>query len=656
MALLHALALLLAPVAIAVSWSRWDLAALIVIAALTVIGGITQIDTDAARTYSSGSFLGLMLAAIMLGAGPAAVLGACSALIAGRRRREPAHYLRNRVATYTWFPLIGALFFHAIVQASRITAHDLAYFALVLAMFMLALVVNFVGIAGYRCYVERGSISRELRQALLPALPAEMLSAALTITAVAIAGALGTIGIASFGLVLVILQYLLGELLRSKRRGEELHRKATVDELSGLANRERFHNLVDEMIEAARRTSAGFGVILIDLDHFKEVNDTLGHDYGDALLKELGPRLAACVGANGMVARMGGDEFGVLPGICTDDPERLSEIAGELLACIRRPFVAEELSIEVDASIGIARFPRDGEDVQTLVRRADVAMYAAKDAQSGHKLYVSEQDQHSLQQLAVLSDVRKGLAADQIVVHYQPIIDLRSGKVAGAEALARWEHPELGLLGPGAFIPIVEQTGLIGPLTRHILDRSIAQCAAWRRRGLELSVSVNLSVRNLLDRTLAEEIAAMLAAYNLSPQALKLEITESTIMSDVDLVLETLHVLCDSGMRISVDDFGTGYSSLANLRRLPIDELKIDRSFVSPMLQNDSDLIIVRSTINLGHDLGLRMVAEGVEDQATLDHLAAMGCDLAQGFHLSRPIPAEQFTAWAEQRSVAARA
>ncbi len=294
----------------------------------------------------------------------------------------------------------------------------------------------------------------------------------------------------------------------------------------------------------------------------------------------------------------------------------------------------------------MARFPADGEDAHALLRCADIAMYTAKETQTDYKVYTAEQNQHSVRRLSVLSDIRHALASDQIVVHYQPMIDLDDLRVRGAEGLVRWQHPEHGLIPPGAFVQTIEQTGLIGPLTRHVLERSIAECAAWRRDGRELSVAVNLSVRNLLDRDLPRELDHLLNVYALPADALQLEITESMIMSDPERALATVGRLSALGVRLSVDDFGTGYSSLANLRKMPIDELKIDRSFVSPMLQDESDLIIVRSTINLGHDLGLRVIAEGVEDGATLDELAALGCDLAQGYHVSRPMPADAFTAW----------
>jgi diguanylate cyclase (GGDEF)-like protein len=455
----------------------------------------------------------------------------------------------------------------------------------------------------------------------------------------------GTLGIVLIGVMLLIFQYLVGQLLKSKSRGEKLHRLATIDGLSGLANRDAFSVCVEEAIAAADADTR-LAVMLIDLDRFKEINDTLGHHYGDELLRELGPRLAACVGEAGLVARLGGDEFVVLVGQPTDDPEALDALGVRLLACVQEQFEIDELSISVVASIGISRFPIDGHNLNDLLRCADVAMYAAKEAHSGCKLYAATLDHHSVRRLSLLGDFQRGLSGSELVVHFQPIICPDDLVVRGAEALIRWMHPEHGLLPPGAFVETVEQTEMIRPLTLFVLERSIAQCAQWRRSGRDLSVSVNLSVRNLLDVNLPQEVDVLLKRYGLSPAALQLEITESMIMSDPERGLATVEQLNLLGVRLSVDDFGTGFSSLAILKRLPIDELKIDRSFVSQMLVDESDLIIVRSMINLGHDLGLRVVAEGVEDASTLKYLATLGCDLVQGFYVSKPLTAEAFTEW----------
>jgi diguanylate cyclase (GGDEF)-like protein len=383
--------------------------------------------------------------------------------------------------------------------------------------------------------------------------------------------------------------------------------------------------------------------MLIDLDRFKEINDTLGHHYGDVLLRTLGPRLTEGAGPNGVVARLGGDEFAVLPDLESDDAEALEAVATRLLDFVREPLAVDELTLGIDASIGISRFPLDGEDVHDMLRRADVAMYSAKENHASYKMYETALDRYSLRRFTVLNDFRKALENEQFVLHYQPVVAIDGTEVRGAEALVRWDHPQLGMVPPNDFIPIAEQSGLIGPLTHYVLERAVAECVRWRQDGRPLSVSVNLSVRDLLDLELPGHVASILTAHDLSPEALHLEITESMIMSDPDRALETVTRLRELGVCISVDDFGTGYSSLANLKRLPINELKIDRSFISSLPHDESDEIIVGSTINLGHDLRLRVVAEGVEDEITLKRLEKLGCDLAQGYYFGRPLPSQEF-------------
>jgi diguanylate cyclase (GGDEF)-like protein len=623
-------------------WRVWQF---VTLAAFSVFSDLMAIDA-AAKIRISGSFLGIVLTAVLLGAGPASAVGALTIVGGWVRWREAGHYFRSNLTNYTWFPLLTAIFFESARNALHTGPSSVEYYLLVFVSFLVALLLNYVMCLGYQCYLERSSLLEKLTEVFVPLLAAELFSALLTVAAVLVALRLGTAGLAMFGVVLVIFQYLLRELLTSKHRSDELQRIVTTDDLTGLANRERFREVVEERIASARLWNSTFAVMLMDLDRFKEINDTLGHHYGDVLLQDMGPRLVDAIGPEGLVARLGGDEFGILPAPGTHDSGFIEREVGRLITRISEPFSVDELSLEVGASIGVARFPEDGEDSHALLRCADIAMYTAKEAQCDFKVYTAEQNQHSVRRLSVLSDMRHALTSDEIVVHYQPIVDLDDLSVTGAEGLVRWQHPEHGLIPPGAFVQTVEQTGLIGPLTRHVLEHSIAECASWRKGGRDLSVAVNLSVRNLLDRDLPKEIERLLATYSLPPQALQLEITESMIMSDPDRALATVTRLSNLGVRMSVDDFGTGYSSLANLRRLPIDELKIDRSFVSPMLRDESDLIIVRSTINLGHDLGLRIIAEGVEDGATLRQLALLGCDLAQGYHLSRPIPADAFGAW----------
>ncbi len=640
------LSALLALAAGATSWasrSSWPLFA--VIAVFTVLAEVTAVETGPMMRVS-GSFLGFVVAATILGPGPGAALAAGSIIVSWVFHRQPAHYFVSNLANYTGFTLAAGVFFHELASAAHLGPEAADYYLLVFATFVVALAFNFLLSAGYMCWLEGASLGQKVRESLVPLLSAELFSALLTVAAVYLTHRLGVTGFILFGLVLVIFQYLIGELLTSKRRSDKLQRIATTDELTGLGNREYFSEVVQRRIAAAVESSGRFAVLLMDLDRFKEINDTLGHHYGDLLLRELGPRLTSAIGDGGFVARLGGDEFGILLAEDTDDPAVLDVIMTRLFKSVSQPFMIDELSLEVGASVGVARFPKDGEDSHGLLRCADIAMYTAKEAQTDYKIYTEEQDEHSKQRLAVLSGIRHALVQDEIVVHYQPIIDLDDLRVRGAEGLVRWQHPEHGLIPPGAFVQTVEQTGLIGPLTRHVLERSIAQCAAWRTDGRHMSVAVNLSVRNLLDRDLPKEIERLLGVYGLPPEALQLEITESMIMSDPERALATVSRLSALGVRLSVDDFGTGYSSLANLRKMPIDELKIDRSFVSPMLRNESDLIIVRSTINLGHDLGLNVIAEGVEDSSTLEQLAQLGCDLAQGYHVSKPMPADVFNDW----------
>ncbi len=633
-------------IALTSGWGRWNLVQLLVLGAFVCISTLTDVNAGVSRVRISGLLIGLTIAIELLGPGPAAALGALTMVVSWMRTRAPWHFALVNLATFIWYPLIGGLFFRATTQLMGVGPHAPAYYLLIFLTFVVSMAGNFLGVFVYRCYLDSSNLIQAVRTVVMPVMSAQLFSAVLTMLAAYAASEAGTAGVALAALVLLIFQYLVGELLKSKHRGEQLQRVATTDDLTGLANRERFRARLDQKIADAKQSDEKFGVMLLDLDRFKEVNDTLGHHYGDELLRDLGPRLAEVIGDDGLVARLGGDEFAVLPAESTNDPEELEAIAQRLIRCVQHPVVVDEMTLEVGVSIGVARFPRDGDDPHSLLRSADVAMYAAKEAHSGCKVYAAALDRHSVRRLSVLSEFRRALDSDEIVVFYQPIMYMDGTRVHGAEGLVRWQHPELGLLPPSDFIPIVEQTGLIAPLTRHVLEQAIAQCAAWRRAGQDLTVSVNLSVRNLLDPDLPSLIGDLLSLYGLVPEALQLEITESMLMSDPDRSLVTLTRLNQLGVGLSVDDYGTGYSSLANLRRLPIDELKIDRSFVSPMLSDESDLIIVRSTINLGHDLGLKVVAEGVEDEATLHRLGGLGCDFAQGYHFSKPLAPKAFNEW----------
>jgi diguanylate cyclase (GGDEF)-like protein len=435
---------------------------------------------------------------------------------------------------------------------------------------------------------------------------------------------------------------------RNTRQALLNEHQALHDTLTGLPNRALFHDRVHQAIESARRAETNCAVMVMDLDHFKEINDTLGHYHGDRLLQLVGQRLSSTLRAEDTVARLGGDEFAVmLPSV--RDSDHALEVAHKLLDSLRRSFEIDGLSLEVGASIGIACFPEHGEDGETLLQRADIAMYVAKSAHAGARLYEIEHDQHSVQRLALAGELRRAIEHDELLLHYQPKIDVATGRIVGAEALCRWQHPSLGLIMPADFVPMAEHTGLITPLTKRVLEIALAQIAAWRDVGRHLSVAVNLSARSFLDSQLLEEdLPALIAEHGIDPALLELEITESMIVGDPQRargVLENLHAL---GVTLAIDDFGTGYSSLAYLRELPVDEIKIDRSFVLEMKGDRSGETIVRSIIDLAHNLGLRAVAEGVEDQALLTRLTELGCDTAQGYHISRPLPTRRFEAWLE--------
>jgi diguanylate cyclase (GGDEF)-like protein len=648
-AVLQALALT-AAIAVALltrATDTWSPSTLIVIALFCIGSELLTITAPETGASLSGSSLGITLAAVLYGGAPAAAIAALTITVGWLRSREPARHFRANLVICSWYPLLTGLCFHAVDRSIGADPGHPVFYLLVFAAALLCLALNVAAVAlGTHGRQGVRAVAETLVAMVRPVLAAELFSAILTVVAAFVTIRLHEIGLAMFGIFLAIFQYLIGELITSRQHSERLRRIATTDELTGLANRERFSHAVQERIAAATTVGGRFRVMLMDLDRFKEVNDTLGHVYGDRLLCELGPRLVEAVGEGGLVARLGGDEFGILPAEDGDAPAAVESLIARLLAAAGEPFAVEDLALEIGASIGVASYPDDGEDSGALLRCADIAMYAAKEAQTGSKLYAAEQNQHSMRRLSVLSDIRRALSGDEIVVHYQPIVDLDDRLVRGAEALVRWQHPEHGLIAPGAFVQTVEQSGLIGPLTRHVLENAISQCARWRQDGRDMSVAVNLSVRNLLDRDLPRAIARMLDTYHVPANALQVEITESMIMTDPERALATVGRLTELGVRLSVDDFGTGYSSLANLRRLPIDELKIDRSFVSPMLVDESDLIIVRSTINLGHDLGLRIIAEGVEDAATLERLAVLGCDLAQGYHLGRPVDESVFHRW----------
>jgi diguanylate cyclase (GGDEF)-like protein len=447
---------------------------------------------------------------------------------------------------------------------------------------------------------------------------------------------------------LTLLQMAAGQAGVALARGQlldDLHRAAAEreyqalhDPLTGLPNRTLFTDRV-RSAAGALGPDGRLAVLLIDLDRFKEINDTLGHASGDLVLREVGVRLRAGLPDTHVVARLGGDEFAVLVPALPDLDAAVA--VGQLVrATLGQPLPIEQLELEVTGSIGIALGPDHGDDPELLLQRADVAMYQAKDGHTGIEIYLPERDQYSPRRLALVGALRAAIEQRELTLLYQPKVDLASGRVVGAEALVRWHHPEHGQIPPDEFIPIAESTALIQPLSQLVLETALTQAGQWHRAAIDLGLAVNLSVRNLTEPTLVDRVAGLLEGTGVAPEHLTLEITESGVMTDPEASIARLWALRRIGVRLSVDDFGTGYSSLAYLKRLPVDEVKLDRSFVLNMTGDPDDAAIVRSTIELAHNLGLSLVAEGVENQETLELLADLGCDLVQGYHLARPMPA----------------
>lgn len=424
---------------------------------------------------------------------------------------------------------------------------------------------------------------------------------------------------------------------KSAKVSVEKEHQSLHDQLTNLPNRELFQDRSLQATLAAKRGGTTAALMLIDLDRFKEVNDVLGHHMGDRLLQGIAVRLEKALRETDTVARLGGDEFGVvlydLP-----DPTSASEVADKLLTAIQEPFDFDGLLLDVSASIGIALYPDHGEDPETLLQRADIAMYAAKSARGGRATYTISHDRASPLRLALAGELRRAIDEGQLVLHYQPKIEVRTGRMIGAEALVRWHHPTRGFLAPEEFIPFAEQTGHIRNLTAWVLTEAVKQCRRWQDQGHDIGVAVNVSARDLHDTTLPGMVGRLLADSGLDPSYLDLEITESMVMLDPDRSQRVLGELRLLGVDLALDDYGTGHSALAQLRQLPVTELKIDKSFILRMVDHESDAVIASSTIDLGRRLGLRVVAEGVETAELWHRLQAMGCDVAQGNYLSAPV------------------
>jgi diguanylate cyclase (GGDEF)-like protein len=438
----------------------------------------------------------------------------------------------------------------------------------------------------------------------------------------------------------------------SARLAVAMGRQARHDALTGLANRELFRERAVRALEESQRTNTALAIMMIDLDHFKEINDTLGHQVGDELICEVAHRLEDARPEGATVARLGGDEFAVLlPDI--PDLSVAEDVATYLLSVLGKSFSVGGVRLVVQASLGIALAPDHGDDVHTLMRRSDIALYEAKRERARFCAYSQDgEDTHTPQRLTTLTDLRSAVEDDQLFLVYQPKINVATGEVKGVEALVRWNHPTRGIQYPDTFIPLAENTGLIAPITFFVVEQALRQVRNWQEAGVDLSCAVNLSVRHLTDMSLPDRIAVALERWGVAPSRLIIEVTESSIMTDPKRAAVVLQQLRRIGVDVSIDDYGTGHASLNYLKQFDIDELKIDRSFIMNLDVNSSDAIIVASTVELGHNLGLRIVAEGVEDGDTLLWLSGLGCDMAQGYHIGRPMAPEAVTELAAERRV----
>jgi diguanylate cyclase (GGDEF)-like protein len=465
-----------------------------------------------------------------------------------------------------------------------------------------------------------------------------------------------TLAIALAAFYAVVFRLIASASARLQRQTRQLRssaerdrHRATHDDLTGLPNWELLRDRLEQALAAATRSSGEVALMLIDLDRFKEINDTLGHTLGDKLLCQVGPRLRSVLREGDTVARLGGDEFAVLLPTVEGFAEA-RQVAERLRESLHQAFDVDGVVLDVEASVGIVLSPWHGTETEDLLRNADIAMYAAKELKGGAVVFEPEQHATAPNRLTVLGDLRRALELpDELFLHYQPKFTLDGERIEGVEALLRWQHPTDGLVPPGEFIPVAEGTGIILRLTERVLGLALGQQRGWLDAGHAVPVAVNLSTRCLLDAGLPDLVQRLLAEHRVPASLLRLEVTESAVMGDAARCMEVLQRLHDLGVRLSIDDFGTGYSSMAHLRRLPVDELKIDRSFVLGMCTTQQDAVLVRTAIDLGHNLGLTVVAEGVEGEEHVDALRSLGCDIAQGYHFARPMPAAQLSALLEK-------
>ena len=445
----------------------------------------------------------------------------------------------------------------------------------------------------------------------------------------------------------VIYACTVRDISELKQQMDALEHQALHDALTGLPNRTLLYDRLEQGILSAKSDQHPLSLILIDLNHFKTINDTLGHHYGDLLLQQVGHRLSELVRETDTVARLGGDEFALF--LPMTSQEQTLEMSNKIISAIERPFILDDHVLSISSSQGLVFYPDHGENVETLMKRADISMYTAKRTDSGYSIYSSDLDTHTIEQLSLIGDLRDALEHDKLMLYYQPQVDMKTKQVIAVEVLLRWLHPLQGFISPERFIPMAEQNGLMKKLTMWVLEKALEQSKKWSKEGLDLHISVNLSASNLQDLQLPDDVQKLLNEYKIDSNTLIFEITESSIMSNPNRAMEILHKLSSMDIKLSIDDFGTGYSSLAYLKNMPVNEIKVDKSFVIDMLEDQNDEMIVRTVINLAHNLGLRVVAEGIESKEVWDKLRVLECDTAQGYFLSRPVPAESFYSWFTQ-------
>ncbi len=579
--------------------------------------------------------------ALVIGPGlvPALAAQLAASIVQDRIARKPWWQVGFNIGQYTFclsaaagvLRLAGG---YGALRGSGFTAIDLAAVLAAAAAFF---VVNMVLVMRATTFYEGTPFSSALRSDF---------SFGFSVGAVLLCLAPVVVTVLRFSPILypLLLVPLVGVYLSGRQtvRTATAEHLARHDSLTELPNRRWFMESVGAALDNPSLECGG--LLLVDLNGFKEVNDTLGHHRGDLVLREMGPRLQASFRSEDLFARLGGDEFAVfMPGA----DSAIAEAAVERLQdALRTPVDVDGINIELGASIGLAWYPEHGGDVDTLLQRADVAMYRAKASHRTLETYRTEDDYHTPERLVLATDLRRALGDDQLVLHYQPQVELGEGHPVAAEGLVRWQHPQRGLLGPLEFIEVAERNGLIKELTHCILDLGLRDLRSWTEQGRNLSLSLNMSVQSLLDRHFPEEVEKLLARHGVDGHALTLELTESSLMVDPEVAKRTMHDLSELGVSVAIDDFGTGYSSLAYLTDLPIGELKIDKSFVRAMSSDSRNAIVVRSTIELAHNLGLRTVSEGIEDSFTFERLRALGCELAQGFHMSKPLPASGLLHW----------